>query len=188
MINAGQQVEAMTRELDIPWDTSDYIPLTEWRPCPAHNPKSPEFDLYLITAKAPYHAFTATGSNPLLNEVSARLGYDRLVMHREAAKRKGLKDGDWVNVETDSGKKARGRVKLTTGIHPEVTLVWGSAGRWAKAATQGGAPKGIHFNSLLTMDDEHMDFVSAAIDSCLRVKITKAETKPATPYIPLTRS
>ena len=62
-----------------------------------------------------------------------------------------------------------------TGIHPEVTLVWCSAGRWAEAATQRGEPRGIHFNSLLTMDDEHMDFVSAAVDSCLRVKITKVE-------------
>ena len=66
-------------------------------------------------------------------------------------------------------------MKLTTGIHPEVTVVWGSSGRWAKAATQGGEAKGIHFNSLLTMDDEHMDFVTSAVDSCLRVKITKVE-------------
>jgi len=177
MIDAGRQVDAMTRKLDLAWDTSDYIPLAEWRPCPAYTPKSPEFDLYLITAKAPYHAFTATGSNPLLNEVSSRLGYDSLVIHRDAAERKGIKDGDWVEVETDSGKKDRGRGKVTTNIHPEVTVVWGSAGRWAKAATQGGEAKGIHFNSLLTMDDEHMDFVSAAVDSCLRVKITKVETQ-----------
>lgn len=177
MIDAGHQVEAMTRKLGIPWDTSDYIPLAEWRPCAAHAPKSPEFDLYLITAKAPYHALTATGSNPLLNEVSDRMGYDCLVMHRDAGRLKRLDDGDWVEVETDSGKKARGRVRLSTGIHPEVTLVWGSAGRWAEAATQGGEPKGIHFNSLLTMDDEHMDFVSGAVDSCLRVKITKVEQK-----------
>jgi len=25
------------------------------------------------------------------------------------------------------------------------------------------------------MDDEHMDFVSAAVDSCLRVKLTKVD-------------
>jgi len=175
MIDAGRQVDTMTRKLDLAWDTSDYIPLAEWRPCPAHTPKSPGFDLYLITAKAPYHAFTATGSNPFLKEVGDRLGYDCLMIHRDAAERKGLKDGDWVEVETDSGKKERGRVKLTTDIHPEVTLVWGSAGRWAKAATQGVEYRGIHFNSLLTMDDEHMDFVSAAVDSCLRVKITRVE-------------
>ena len=175
MIDAGRQVDAMTRKLDLAWDPSDYIPLAEWRTCPAHTPKSPEFDLYLINAKAPYHSFTATGSNPLLNEVGDQMGYDRLVIHRDAAERKGIKDGDWVEVETDSGKKDRGRVKLTTSVHPEVTMVWGSAGRWAKAATQGGEPRGIHFNSLLTMDDEHMDFVTTSLDSCLRVKITKVE-------------
>jgi anaerobic selenocysteine-containing dehydrogenase len=96
-------------------------------------------------------------------------------MHRDAGKRKCLEDGAWVEVETDAGKKGRARVRLTTGIHPEVTLVWGSAGRWARAATQGGEPKGIHFNSMLTLDDEHMDFVTGAVDSCLRVKITKIE-------------
>jgi anaerobic selenocysteine-containing dehydrogenase len=175
MINAGHQVEAVTREQGISWDSSDYVPLPEWRPCAAHEPKSAEFDFYLITAKAPYHAFTASGGNPLLREVGDRMGYDCLVMHRDAGKRKCLEDGAWVEVETDAGKKGRARVRLTTGIHPEVTLVWGSAGRWARAATQGGEPKGIHFNSMLTLDDEHMDFVTGAVDSCLRVKITKIE-------------
>jgi anaerobic selenocysteine-containing dehydrogenase len=94
----------------------------------------------------------------------------------EAAKRKGMKNGDWVEVETDSGKKAQGRLKLTHAIHPEVASVWASAGRWANSATQGKGPLGIHFNSLLTLDDEHLDFVSAAIDSCLRVKISKLES------------
>jgi molybdopterin-containing oxidoreductase family molybdopterin binding subunit len=177
MLDAGRQVEAMTRKLGIPWDTSDYIPLPEWRPGPGYVPKSPEFDLYMITAKTPYQSLTTTGGNPLLNEVSGRQGADRILMHVDAAKRKGLPDGAWVEVETDMGKKARGRLRLTTGIHPEVTLVWSAAGRWAKAATQGGEPRGIHFNSLLTMDDEHMDFVSGAVDCCLRVKITRAETR-----------
>jgi hypothetical protein len=173
MIDAGRQVEAVTGELGIPWDSSGYVPLAEWRPCPAHTPKAPDFDLYMITAKAPYHALTATGSNPLLNEVGFRLGYDEIALNRVAGKRKGLKDGDWVEVETDSGKKARGRVKLTSAIHPEVTAVWGSAGRWARGATQNKDSRGIHFKSQHTQDDEHMDFFSAAVDFCLRVKITK---------------
>ena len=177
MIEAGHQVEAVTSDLDIPWDTSDYVPMAEWRPCAAHTPKAPEYDLYLITAKVPYHALTFTGSNPLLQEVGNRLGYDEIRVHRDAAKRKGLKDGDWVEIETDSGKTAQGRVTLTAGIHPEVAVVLGSGGRWAKSATHGEEPTGIHFNSLLTMDDEHMDFVSAAVDSCLRVKISKLEEK-----------
>ncbi len=175
MIEAGRQVQTVTGELEIPWDSSGYIPLAEWRPCPAHTPKAPDFDLYMITAKAPYHALTTTGSNPLLNEVGSRLGYNEIALPRAAGRRKGLKDGDWVEVETEAGRKARGRVKLTSAIHPEVTAVWSSAGRWAKGATQGREPQGIHFNSLLTLDDDHMDFVSGAVDSCLRVKIAKLE-------------
>ena len=114
--------------------------------------------------------------NPLLRDVGLRLGYHEIALFPEAAKRKGLKNGDWVEVETDSGKKSQGRLKLTHAIHPEVTSVWAPAGRWANSATQGKGPLGIHFNSLLTLDDEHLDFVSAAIDSCLRVKISKLES------------
>ena len=77
MIEAGHQVEAVTGDLGIPWETSDYIPLAEWRPCAAHTPKSPEYDLYLITAKVPYHALTFTGSNPLLQEVGDQPGLRR---------------------------------------------------------------------------------------------------------------
>lgn len=176
MLEAGRRVEALTRELNIPWETSGYVPLAEWRPCPAHRPKSAEFDLYMITAKSPYHALTATGSNPLLREVGLRLGYHEIVLSAETAQRKGLKNGDWVEVETDSGKKAQGRLKLTHAIHPEVASIWASAGRWAASATQGKKSLGIHFNSLLTLDDEHLDFVSAAVDSCLRVKISKLES------------
>ncbi|MBI2227748.1 MAG: hypothetical protein HYU46_01460, partial [Deltaproteobacteria bacterium] len=112
MLEAGRQVDSLTRELNIPWDTSGYVPLAEWRPCAAHEPKSPDFDLYMITAKAPYHALTATGSNPLLREVGLRLGYHEIALSPEAAKRKGLKNGDWVEVETDAGKKTQGRLKL----------------------------------------------------------------------------
>lgn len=174
MLDAGRQVAEVTGELGITWDVSDYIALPEWRPCAAHHAHG-EFDLYLITAKAPYHAFTATGSNPLLKEVGDRMGYDLLVMHQDVARRKGFTDGDWVRVETDAGKRGEARIRLTTGIHPEVMLVWGSAGRWARAAVANSGPRGIHFNSMLTLDDEHMDFVTAAVDSCLRVRVTRLE-------------
>ena len=32
MLEAKEKVEAKVAELDIPWETDDYIPLPEWRP------------------------------------------------------------------------------------------------------------------------------------------------------------
>ena len=173
MLDAGEQVENVTRELDIPWDTSDYIAVPEWKPCPAYEPKSAEHDLFMTTGRLPYHSLGSSSANPLLRELGDKLGYDEILVHREAAKRKGLSSGDLVEIETDGGKKAQGRVKVTSGIHPEVTAVLGEAGGWSRAATGGKERSGIHFNSLITFDDEHLDFVGASLDQCLRVKITK---------------
>ena len=175
MIDAGEQVENMTQELNIPWDTSDYIAMPEWRPCAAYTFQDPEYDLFMTTGKTPYHSLGSTSSNPLLRELGGKLGYDEILIHRDAARRKGLSNGDWVEVETDGGKKAQGRIKVTTGIHPEVTAVLGEAGGWSRAVTGGDNDRytGIHFNSLITYDDDHLDFVGGALDQCLKVKITR---------------
>ena len=175
MIDAGAQVENVTKELDIPWDVSDYIPVPEWKPCPAYTPKKPEYDLFMTTSRTPYHSLGSSSANPLLRELGGKLGYDEILMHRKAAKIRNLKEGDWVEIETDGGKKAQGRLKVTTAIHPEVTAVIGEAGGWSMASTGGkkDAYTGIHFNSLLKYDEEHLDFVGASLDQCLRVKITK---------------
>ena len=131
----------------------------------------------MTTGKVPYHTLGSSSSNPLLRELGGKLGYDEILIHRDAARRKGLSDGDWVEIETDGGKKAQGQLRVTTGIHPEVTAVLGEAGSWARATTGGKEPEGIHFNSLLTFDDDHLDFVGGALDQCLRVKITRVKGK-----------
>ena len=179
MIEAGEQVENMVRELDLPWDTSDYIPTPEWKPCPAYEPEDLRYDLYMTTGRTPYHGLGSTSSNPLLRELGGKLGYDEILIHNDTAKKKGLKEGDWVEIETDGGKKAQGKLKVTPGIHPEVTAVLGEAGGWSKAVTGGkkDAYTGIHFNSLLSFDDDHLDFVGAAFDQCLRVRINKIKGK-----------
>jgi len=177
MLDAGEQVENITRELDIPWDTSDYIAIPEWKPCPAFNPKTKDHDLFMTTGRLPYHSLGSSSANPLLRELGDKLGYDEILIHRDAAKRKGLHTGDKVEIETDDGKKAQGKLKVTSGIHPEVTAVLGEAGGWAQATNSFKEPRGIHFNSLITFDDDHLDYVGASLDQCLRVKITKINNK-----------
>lgn len=175
MIDAGEQVENMTQELNIPWDTSDYIAVPEWKACAAYDVENPDYDLFMTTGRVPYQSLGSSSSNPLLRELSTKLRYDEILIHADAARRKKLSNGDWVEIETDGGKKARGKLKVTNAIHPEVTAVLGEAGGWSNAV-KGNSDSdytGIHFNSLLSFDDDHLDFVGGALDQCLKVKITK---------------
>ena len=56
------------------------------------------------------------------------------------------------------------------GVHPEVVLVPGIFRRWMTGNPEL-AGKGVHFNSLLEYSFEDTDEVSAALDSCVKVKI-----------------
>ena len=127
----------------------------------------------MTTGRVPYQSLGSSSSNPLLRELSSKLGYDEILIHTDAARRKELSNGEWVEIETDGGKKARGRLKITNAIHPEVTAVLGEAGGWSKAVKGNRDYTGIHFNSLLSFDDNHLDFVGGALDQCLKIKITK---------------
>ena len=62
---------------------------------------------------------------------------------------------------------------MTECIHPEVIGISGIFGHWAKNRPIG-RNNGAHFNSLLPLNLERMDMVSAAIDSCIRVKVSRA--------------
>ena len=65
-----------------------------------------------------------------------------------------------------------GRIKVTETVHPEVIGIGGCFGHWAKGipVTRG---KGIHYNRLITASPERIDFLSSAIDCCIKTKVTK---------------
>jgi len=171
----GEKVKAVTEELEIPWDVSDYQPLPEWKPCPDYEPTSPEYDLLAANYKLPFHTFHFTAQNPWLTEISEHHPYAyKILMNRETARRKGLKDGDLVQVES-AGGSTRGRLKLTECIHPEVVGIPGTFGSWAKGKPIARG-KGPHFNSLIPLDPQRMDYVSTAVDACIRVKVTRVSS------------
>ncbi len=170
---AGEKVKAVTDELNLSWDTSDYQPLPDWKPCPSFK-QSGEHDLFAVNYKLPFHYQSWTTENPWLNEVGERHLYAyKLMINTEAAQKRGIRDGDVVWIESTAGK-VKGQAKVTECIHPEVVGIAGVFGAWGP-----GKPiakdKGIHFNSLIPMDLEHIDAVSTSLDSCVRVKVTKAE-------------
>ncbi|MDP7655441.1 MAG: molybdopterin dinucleotide binding domain-containing protein, partial [Roseibacillus sp.] len=172
-IGAGEEVKKVTDENHIPWDTSDYIPLMEWRPCPVQRSSPPGYDLYLVNQKVPFLTFTFTGENPWLMDLAWRNSKIFTVgIHGETAKRKGIGENDQIELETPSGRKARAVARLTQGVHPECLSVPSILGRWV-TSNEGARGKGVHFNSFVEYSVDRLDTLAAALDACVKVKVRK---------------
>jgi anaerobic selenocysteine-containing dehydrogenase len=179
-IGAGEEVKKFTDEHNIPWDTSDYIALTEWRPCPAQTESPAEYDLFVVNQKVPFLTLTFTSENPWLVE----LGHHNakvfpVGMNAATGKRKGIAEGDEIEIETPSGKKVRAIARLTEGIHPECLAVPAILGRWVTANDRARG-QGVHFNSLLEYTADRLDTLSAALDACVKVKVVRARASAQT--------
>ncbi len=173
-IDAGQAVKAFTDSRGIAWDTSDYVPLVDWKPCLTADESSAEYDLWVVNQKLPFMSYSFTSENPWLVDLAERNGKVFTIgINAKTAREKGIRDGDRIVLETAEGKHAEGIARLTEGIHPECLSVPGVLGRWA-IGNKGARGKGIHFNSLLTYSLDRMDTVAAALDACIKVKIRRA--------------
>jgi anaerobic selenocysteine-containing dehydrogenase len=167
-----QQETGLFLELDL----GDFQPYPDWRPCMSHTEGRPEFDLTAVYFRLPFESFTMTGDNAWLDEVATIDSYaNRININAATAAGKGIKEGDWIELESaGNGKKVRGKARVTQCVHPAVVAMSGHGGHWAKGlplASQAG--KGINFNRLLKQDFEHMDTLSLNLDLCVKVKVTK---------------
>ncbi|MEE8448617.1 MAG: molybdopterin-dependent oxidoreductase, partial [Thermodesulfobacteriota bacterium] len=150
----GQQIEQIKKELDITeaFDTSDFQPLPDWKPCQSHLEERSEFDLFAIYYRVPFQTFSFTYNIPWLDEISRM---DPFVYHiainKDIALGKGINDGDWVEVESaDTKNKVKARARLTEGIHPEVIAVANCGGHWSKHLPIASQPgKGVCFEWLM---------------------------------------
>jgi molybdopterin-containing oxidoreductase family molybdopterin binding subunit len=126
----GEEVEQIRQATGIPFDTADFQPLPDWKPCRSHEEARPDFDLYAIYFRTPFHSFAFTSNNPWLDEISRIDPYNfGININAKTAGRKGIQDGDWIVVESAAtGKTARGRARLVQGLHPEVVAMAGSGG------------------------------------------------------------
>ncbi|MBI4493442.1 MAG: molybdopterin-dependent oxidoreductase [Chloroflexi bacterium] len=174
-LQAGEDVREYMEEHDIGfWDTSDYVPLMEWKPCPAYH-APPEYDLFVVNQKIPFLAFSYTQFNPWLTDLAGRNSkIYPVAINAETARRKGIADGDRVVLETPAGQTAQAVARVTECVHPECLAIAGVVGRQLSSL----APKqrqGVHFNSLVGYTFENYDFMSGAVDQCVKVKITRAK-------------
>lgn len=172
-LDAGEEIRKVTEACGIPWDTSDYQSLVDWKPCPAFERSTPEHDLFVVNFKLPFHSLSYTTHNALLSELSEKNPYAySILMNTDTARKKGIRSGDRIRVTSGEGYHVEGPALLSECIHPEVVGTAGCFGRKSKALTLSHG-KGVHFNTLLPHSLERIDSLSAALDSCVRVKVTK---------------
>lgn len=173
MLRAKKSVAKVASQLGRDWDTSDYQAMPDWKPCPAYNDGRPSYDLYVVNFKIPFHNLSITTQNPWLNNLAEHNPYAyKVLINTATAERKGIKDGEEVWVESVAGK-VKGEAKLTECIHPEVVGIAGAFGSWAKGKPIAKG-KGVHFNTLLPISLDRIDPVSTGVDSCIRVKVSRA--------------
>ena len=94
----------------------------------------------------------------------------------DTAKKKGLKDGDLICLESPYGRKTTGYLKTMQGMHPKCIAIAACSGGWAK-----GAPiaygKGTNFNILLESDFKHACPVCWSQETAQMVKIYKTDKR-----------
>ena len=184
LLTSGEEIERIKNETGLfsDLDVSDFQPYPDWKPCPHHAESRPDFDLDCFYGKISFHAHTHTGNRAWLDELSTIDGPTNAInIYTETARKKGIQDGDWVELESGvNGKKVRGKARLTRAIRPDVIAVSGHGGHWAPGLPLAGqAGKGISFTALLDPGMDYVDGPSFNYDMCVRVKITKV----AGPYL-----
>ena len=179
---AGEDIERVKKECGIQeFETSDFQPLPDWKPCQSHVEPRKDFDLYCLYYRVPFHTFTSTYNNPWLDEISRIDPYVyNVTMNTETARKKGIADGDWIEIESaGTGVTAKGRVRVSQCVHPEVIAVGSGGGHWSRhlpVASQ--SEKGVCFEWLLPLNFDYVDTVSFNQDLCVKVKATRMAEQP----------
>lgn len=130
---------------------SYYRPMPDWLPCKSHECHKPGFDFFAFYYRDTIHTNSYTTENAWLDEAAklSPCSYT-IAINRKSGERLGLRSGDKILLESDTGRSIDGYVKLTECIHPEGIGVAGLANHWAK-----GLPKakgqGVFFNDLLEL-------------------------------------
>lgn len=165
---------------DLPYrdevDTTDLQPLPDWRPCPSHEEKRPGFDLFAFYYRVPMQTFGSTYNNAWLDDISSLdPSIYGLTINAETARRKGIRDGDWIWVESMYGGKVKGRARVSQGIHPEALAMANNGGHWSKHLPIASQPgKGACFEQLMKLDWDCVDWTVHNWDLCVKVKVYKA--------------
>jgi anaerobic selenocysteine-containing dehydrogenase len=171
----GEAVAAMTDTRGLPIPQEYYRPLPDWLPCHSHECHKPGFDFYAFYYRDVLHTNSYTMENAWLDEAAQLDPFSyRIAINTKSGQAQGLKTGDLIWVETETGRKVKGRVRLTECIHPEGLGIAALAGHWTKGMPVAEG-KGVFFNDLLELTWDRISPVNLNLDLCAKVRVSKAE-------------
>jgi anaerobic selenocysteine-containing dehydrogenase len=173
----GEKIAALAepRGLPIPQDYSQ--PLPDWLPCHSHVCHAPGFDFYAFYYRDILHTNSYTMENAWLDEAAQLDPFSyRIAINTNSGQALGLRSGDPVWVESDTGRRIKGRVRLTECIHPEGLGIAALAGHWTDGMPVAKG-KGTFFNDLLELTWDRVSPVNLNLDLCAKVKISKREER-----------
>jgi len=110
-------------------------------------------EFYLLSGKCSYFWCNFYRNNPLLLEkyLEGQLGNTRLWLNAQKAAELGIKDNDWVRIESKvTGLQDRVQIKVTEGIHPEaVWHIYGGGHRAHLMDPTSHGKKGLNVNDFV---------------------------------------
>ncbi|MFC1906211.1 molybdopterin dinucleotide binding domain-containing protein, partial [Chloroflexota bacterium] len=170
----GPTIKKLAEKAGVHANWEQYDGLVNWYPTPP-NKASEDYDLYCLSYRDILHTGSGTMQLPLVDEASMMNPYTyNIVINTETAQKKGLVDGDIVEIESNHSRKIRGPINTTHGVHPDVISIAATAGHWVK-----GQPiaykKGVHFDKLVELDMEHVDPTNLNMETSVKVKICKID-------------
>ena len=173
LVEIGEIIQTINQQTGLDFKTDQYTPLVSWSPTSVHRVADPDFDLHCFSYRDVVHTGSSTMEQPWLDEASRMNPFTyNITINRHTAEIKGLKEGDIVEVESFSGRKVYGRLKPIEGQHPNVLGIAANAGHWAKGQPIAKG-KGTNFDTLLELDQDHLDPITTTIETAAKTRIRK---------------
>ncbi|MFC1862482.1 molybdopterin dinucleotide binding domain-containing protein [Thermodesulfobacteriota bacterium] len=170
---AGEDLGKNLKKVGIDWwPTNEYVPLPTYFTQTIEE-LPPEYDLYVTNCRLATFGWGNNPDIPWMNELSEHIkGANYITMNEDAAKDRGIKDGDDVWIESPFGK-VRQKVTLIQGIRPDVVLISGQFGQWAMPVAK--EKERVTISDLLPVDYKWTDKVTGTQQGQLiKAKVYKA--------------
>jgi molybdopterin-containing oxidoreductase family molybdopterin binding subunit len=177
LLQTGEDVAAIAEPRGLKIAREFYQPMPDFIPCPSHCCNAEGYDFYAFYYRDILHTNSYTLENPWLDEAAKLDPFSYTVaINTDTGRSEGFSEGQPVWVETETGRRVKGRIRLTETIHPEGLGIAACAGHWGD-----GMPiakdKGVAFNALLELDWGHVSPINLNLDLCVRVKVTPREAQ-----------
>jgi len=162
LLDTGAEFDKTAAELKLALDGRSFRALPVWHPCAAQERAPAAYDLIAVNYKLPFQTSTTTQYNPWLAELSERHRLALYVtLNRKTASEHGIADGDEIELAGTNGYTARGTVRVSECVHPEVAAVASCFGHWSHNQPSGGTA-GVNFNAFVPLDVSGMEMLSGS--------------------------